>query len=165
MRPSDEILDELKKLEEKQEPVEPRYKTNDATIEKLVELMQQNPRGILYFRDEMVGAFKRWESPGREQDRAFHIEAWSGNGSHTDDRIGRGTVRADNVCESLLGSIQPGKLAGYLDQAISQGDNDGFMQRLQLGVYPDVPPYRHVDEWPNREARDRAYRIIKVLAS
>jgi hypothetical protein len=155
----------LKELEQdSQEPQERRFKTNDATIEKLVELLQQNPRGILYYRDELVGLFRRMETQGREQDRAFLIEAWSGNGSHTDDRIGRGTVRADNVCVSLLGSIQPGKLGGYLDQAISQGDNDGFMQRLQLAIYPDVAPYQHVDEPPDRAARDRAYRIIKAIA-
>lgn len=165
MRTSNDILQELKELEEStQAPIERRFKTNDSTIEKLVELLEQNPRGILYYRDELVGLFRRMEMQGREQDRAFMLESWSGNGSHTDDRIGRGTTHAENLCVSLLGSIQPGKLGAYIAQAVSQNDNDGFIQRLQLAVYPDVSPYRHVDEWPDKGAREKAYHIVRAFA-
>jgi len=110
----DDLAEEYKKLKAYEIPTERRYKTNDSSIEKIVELLEQNPRGLLYFRDELIGLFKRTERAGNEQDRAFLLESWNGDGSHTDDRIGRGTVRTDNLCISLLGGIQPDKLAGYL---------------------------------------------------
>src|SRR5437867_12475554 len=40
---------------------------------------------------------------GREPDRAFHLEGWNSNGSHTTDRIGRGTIYTPNLCESTFG--------------------------------------------------------------
>src|ERR1700737_3806651 len=32
-----------------------RYKTNDSTVEKLGELLRENPAGLLVLRDELVG--------------------------------------------------------------------------------------------------------------
>jgi hypothetical protein len=164
MQNSSELLEEIQGLSDATEPTEKRYKTSDCTTEKWVELLSVNPRGLLYFRDELVGLFRRMDKPGYEQDRAFLIESWSGNGEHTDDRIGRGTTRAENLCISMLGSIQPGKFAGYLRQALSNEDNDGFVQRLQLMVYPDMPKFEYRDMWPDVESKNRCYEIVKKLA-
>ena len=162
---SDEILKELDALSDNPCPAERRYKVNDASIEKIIELLQNNaPRGLMYHRDELIALFRKMDKPGHEQDRAFLIEAWNGNGSHTDDRIGRGTTRAENLCLSMLGTIQPGRLVAYLQDALSDDGNDGFSQRLQLAVYPDSPPFEYVDEWPDKEAKNRVYRIVKALA-
>jgi hypothetical protein len=162
----DDLAEEYKKLKAYEIPTERRYKTNDSSIEKIVELLEQNPRGLLYFRDELIGLFKRTERAGNEQDRAFLLESWNGDGSHTDDRIGRGTVRTDNLCISLLGGIQPDKLAGYLHGAISESDNDGFVQRLQLMVYPNpVSEWRYEDKAPDIESRNRGYGIVERLAA
>jgi putative DNA primase/helicase len=93
------------------EPVAPptrcRYMTNDVTIEKLGELLNENPNGIFQVRDELMGLLRGTEKDGHEQDRAFLLEAWNGKGRFTYDRIGRGTIDIDNVCLSLLGGIQP----------------------------------------------------------
>ena len=161
----DEILKEIEGLNDDKSPDERRYKVNDCSIEKLVELLSKNaPRGLLYYRDELVGLFKKMDKPGHEQDRAFLIESWNGKGSHTDDRIGRGTVRAENLCVSLVGTIQPGRLVSYIREALSQDANDGFSQRLQLMVHPDPAPSEYVDEWPDKDAKNRVYRIAKALA-
>jgi hypothetical protein len=93
-------------LEQPAESIWRRFKTNDATIEKMAELMQQNSRGILLFRDELVGLLTSWDKDGREPDRAFFLEAWNGNGCATSDRIGRGTVHVNNLCVSLLEPVQ-----------------------------------------------------------
>jgi hypothetical protein len=151
-------------LEQAQKPTERRFKTNDISIEKIVDLLTTNPRGLLYFRDELIGLFKRIEKPGHEGDRAFLLESWNGDGSHTDDRIGRGTIRADNVCISLLGGIPPDKIISYLRNAISEGNNDGFVQRLQLMIYPDPIAWNYIDRWPDNEAKKRAYEVIDELA-
>ncbi|MEY4368146.1 MAG: hypothetical protein RL564_96 [Pseudomonadota bacterium] len=139
-----------------------RFRTNDATIEALHDLLSANPRGILVFRDELVGLLKGWEKQGREQDRAFYLEAWNGYGSFPLDRIGRGHVLCDNMCVSILGGTQPDKLRNYLYQA--RDENDGLLQRFQLLVYPDVRPFDGiVDEYPDAGARDTAFAIFETL--
>ncbi|MBL8420199.1 MAG: DUF3987 domain-containing protein [Dechloromonas sp.] len=140
-----------------------RFRTNDATIEALHDLLSGNPRGILVFRDELVGLLKGWEKQGHEQDRAFYLEAWNGHGSFPLDRIGRGHVICDNMCVSILGGTQPDKVRGYLYQA--RQENDGLLQRFQLLVYPDTAPYAGmVDEYPDAAARDAAFGIFDTLA-
>jgi hypothetical protein len=164
-RSLDDIKTQFLKLEEPPPPTWLRFKTNDATIEKMAELLQQNPRGILLFRDELIGLLTSWDKEGREPDRAFYLEAWNGYGSITTDRIGRGTVHVDNLCVSVLGGIQPAKLLAYLYQATSELENDGLIQRMQLLVYPDEPSnWQLVDEHPNKEAKERAFRVINKLA-
>jgi hypothetical protein len=163
-RSTAELAGELRRNRPEQ-PAERRYKTNDSSIEKIVELLRDNPRGLLYFRDELIALFKRMERAGNEQDRVFMLEAWNGDGCHVDDRIGRGTVRADNICLSLLGGIQPDKIAEYLHRAVASGDNDGFVQRLQLMVYPDpAKDWQYIDRKPDSAARNRACKVIQALA-
>lgn len=140
-----------------------RFRTNDATIEALHDLLSENARGMLVFRDELVGLLKGWEKQGHEQDRAFYLEAWNGHGSFPLDRIGRGHVVCDNMCVSILGGTQPDKVRGYLYQA--RQENDGLLQRFQLLVYPDTPPYAGmVDEYPDAAARDTAFALFETLA-
>lgn len=151
-------------LEAPRPPVRKRYKTNDVTVEKLHELSSENPRCILVFRDELVGLLTNWGKPGHESDRATFLEAWEGTGSFTSDRIGRGTTDTPNLCVSILGGIQPGKLTAYLNQAADPLQNDGLMQRFQVLVYPDEPVWKMVDESPDYEARNRAFRVMEELA-
>ena len=147
-------------------PVERRYLVNDATVEKLGELLCQNPNGLLLFRDELPGLLRTMERDGHENDRAFLCEAWSGTGAYTYDRIGRGTVHIPAACLSLYGGIQPGPLHRYLREVFGEGaDDDGLIQRFQLLVYPDVGrEWRNVDRWPDTEAKSRAFEIFQRLA-
>ncbi|OPX92333.1 MAG: hypothetical protein A4E53_00555 [Pelotomaculum sp. PtaB.Bin104] len=161
----DEVKARFTALEEPEAPVRRRYKTNDATIEKMAELLNENPRGILLFRDELVGLLVSWDREDRQADRTFYLEAWNGYGSYTTDRIGRGTIDTGNLCVSVLGGIQPAKLIGYLCQASDDLKNDGLVQRFQLIVYPDEPTdWKLIDEYPNTEAKNRAYVIFKKLS-
>lgn len=66
---------------------------NDATVEKLGELLNDNPRGLIQVRDELAGWLAPLDQEGREQDRAFWLECWNGTGPYTSDRIGRATAR------------------------------------------------------------------------
>ena len=158
------IKEELSQLEEPEQPTMHRYKTNDATIEKLSELLNENPHGLLLFRDELVGLLASWDKPGRESDRAFFLEAWDGQGSHTSDRIGRGTIFTKNLCVSVLGGIQPAKATKYLYQSMNGLENDGLIQRFQMLVFPDEPKDWHlVDKTPDKQAKDRVFRIIRQL--
>jgi hypothetical protein len=143
-----------------------RFFTQDATVEKLGELLQANPLGLLVLRDELSGWLRTLDKPGREGDREFYLESWNGTGSYTFDRIGRGTVYIPAVCVSIVGGITPGKLRAYIAGALSDGAGaDGLLQRLQVLVWPDsIGAWRPVEHWPDSEARRRANAIYERLA-
>jgi len=148
----------------KPEPTRRLFKTNETSIQSMTVLQNQNPRGILVFRDELTGLLVKWDKEDGTDERAYFLEGWNGNGSYTDVKIGRGLTDAKNICISLLGGIQPDKLKRYLYQAM-QGNNDGLMQRLQLAVWPDEPEHwLLIDTKPNKADKQRAYDILQVLA-
>lgn len=157
---------ELGALKEPQAPVWKRYYTNDATIEKMQELLSVNPRGLLVYRDELLGLLDTWDKEGHEADRSFYLEAWNGDDSKTTDRIGRGTTFTKNLCVSILGGTQPDKLFSYFNHTLSGFCNDGMLQRFQLLVYPDdVPVWSLVDRTPNTAAQAQAASVIRNLAT
>lgn len=145
-------------------PVLRRYKTNDSTVEKLGELLRDNPVGLLVMRDELVGLLASWEKFGREGDRAFFLEAWSGCNGFDTDRIGRGTISIPNHCISVFGGIQPDKLTGYLEQTENELANDGMLQRMQILVFPDQLRWEWRDRKPNKSAYDQVVAIFEVLS-
>jgi putative DNA primase/helicase len=153
-------------VEQPEAPAERRYMTNDATVEKLGELLRHSQRGLLMFRDELTGFLAGLEKQGHEQDRAFYLEAWNGT-SHgfSYDRIQRGQVYIESPCISLLGGIQPGPLIRYVSDAIRGGaGNDGLMQRFQLLVFPDVAKdWRLVDKKPSEAARSMFVKAMREL--
>jgi len=146
-------------------PVRKRYIANDTTVEKLGVLLNENPNGVLCFRDELVGLLNSLDREGQEGARAFYLEAWNGVGRFTYDRIGRGTIDIEACCVSLIGGIQPGPLANYLRAAMNGGKgDDGLLQRFQLVVWPDIRgEWRNVDRWPDTTARDTAHAIYRQL--
>lgn len=146
------------------EPVLRRYIVNDSTVEKLGELLNQNPRGLLLYRDELIGFLSKLHQADREADRAFYVESWNGDGVFTYDRIGRGTIHIKHLTLSVLGNIPPSPLAKLISQVLNGLDDDGLIQRFQLMVYPDSPsePYRTKGS-RNKEAEDRAYRVFRRL--
>lgn len=160
----EELLAKRRELKEAT-ATERRYVTHDATVEKLGELLKENPRGLMVERDELSGWLRSLDKAGREGDREFFLEAWNGTGNYTVDRIGRGTVHIPSLTLSVFGGIQPGKLRPLISGALDgeEGD-DGLVQRLQVLVWPDsLPPWERVDRWPDSEARDRAATVFAGL--
>lgn len=149
-----------------EEPTRTRHIVTDATVEKLGELLNQNPNGVLLARDELAGWLKSLDREDRSNDRAFYLEAFNGNGRYTYDRIGRGTLDIPALCVSLLGTIQPGKLLPYIRNAVGQGlTDDGLVQRLQLAVMPDkASSWTYQDRYPNKVSRERAYDVFQAMA-
>lgn len=147
-------------------PIQKRFYTQDATVEKQGEILRDNPRGFLLLRDELSGLLKSTEQRGRETDRAFYLEAWNGDGDFTVDRIGRGSIRIPNICLSVFGNITPEVLSMYVNQANSNGKNDdGFIQRIQIMVYPDnSTEFKNVDREPNYFEEQRVIKIFKYLS-
>ena len=146
-------------------PTRRRYLVNDSTVEKLGELLNENPNGVLLFRDELVGLLKSLDKDGQEGARTFYLESWNGNGRYTYDRIIRGTLDIEAAIVSIIGAIQPGPLQAYLRDAVRGGSgDDGLMQRFQLAVWPDVSAvWRNVDRWPDSDAKNAAWAVFQRL--
>ena len=146
-------------------PIRRRRLVNDSTIEKLGELLNQNPNGLVVFRDELYGFLKSMEKPGRESDRQFYLESFNGDGAFVTDRIARGTIDVQALCLSILGGIQPDRLSSYFSETVKNGSSDdGFLTRFQVMVYPPkTKNWELVDRYPNAAAIDRAFKIINRI--
>jgi hypothetical protein len=156
---------EFEELEKPEAPIQKRYLTNDITIEKLAEILAENPNGILYYADELMRFLRGLDRVGRESDRAFYLEAWNGNGSFEVDRISRGSIFVPALCVSLMGGIQPGPLSKYVTEAIEDTEKaDGLLQRFQVMVYPDLTS-NPTDTIPDAKARSKAYAVFEKLAN
>jgi Protein of unknown function (DUF3987) len=157
----EERLREYKKAAEKgDEPAPPpRYVISDITIEKLGDLLSRTPRGLLTKRDEfagLIGAMEKYNSArGASADRAFWLQAYDG-GPYTIDRVVRGETFIPNLSISLIGGIQPARLA-----ELHGLTSDGLLQRF-------VPVVMASTQFAlDRPADDEAYGnlIHKLLAA
>jgi hypothetical protein len=148
-------------------PLHKRLILTDATFEKLHAILADNPQGVLVIRDELTGWLAELGRLGREGERSFFLQAWNGEGGFTVDRIGRGSIRVPNICVSLLGAIQPGRLRSYLSDAIEGGPgDDGLFQRFQLLVWPDAPcNWKLVDRPANETSLQTAEKVFFALTS
>jgi putative DNA primase/helicase len=149
-------------------PVERQLITTDSTFEKLHEILSRNPAGLLVVRDELTGWLAELDRDGREGERSFFLQAWSGDQPYKLERIGRGSIYVPAVCVSLIGNIQPARLRWYLADAVRGGANDdGLFQRFQVMVWPDPPKgdWKLVDRPPNARALAIAERVFTQLAN
>jgi hypothetical protein len=107
-----------------------RLRGGDTTTEKLGEILSRSDRGLLVKRDEFsgwIGAMEKYGgggSRGASADRGFWLQAFDG-GPYTIDRINRGETYIRNLSVSLLGGVQPARLAEL--QGLT---SDGLLQRF-----------------------------------
>ncbi|MFT4242556.1 MAG: DUF3987 domain-containing protein [Acidovorax sp.] len=155
----------LQPTEQPAEPVMRRYVVNDATVEKLADLLTGNPWGLLVYRDELHGLLCSMDRQGQEGARGFYLTGYDGNQGHAVDRIGRGESYVPRVCLAMLGGIQPGKVQSYVREAVAGGaGDDGLLQRFGLAVWPDVArEWRKVDRWPDTPAKQAAWAVFERL--
>jgi len=148
-------------------PICKRYITNNATYEKLGEILTENPNGVMVEYDEIIGLLKQLDATGQEVARSFYLSGANGDTPCTFDRIMRGTLHIPAVCLSIIGGIQPGVLAEYVRHATNGGAGaDGLLQRFGLMVYPDISPECHyVDRYPDSTAREAVNMLTERLDS
>lgn len=156
--------DELRQLDEPPKPSERRFMVHDTTMEALGEIMSKNASGVLLVKDELMELLHLWEREGRKAERPFYLETWNGDSSRTIDRIGRGSLRIENMCLSMIGGIQEEPFKEYL---MSASLNDGLIQRFQLAVYPSedrIESDQIVDRVADLQERFMVQDIVKQLA-
>lgn len=136
-----------------QPPIRKRLIVNDTTVEKLGELLNENPNGLALVRDELSGWIAKMQREEFQAERAFYLECFDGNSKYTYDRIGRGTIEISSCTLSVIGGIQPSKISSLINKAMSGVSDDGLIQRLQLVVWPDDHKnWLWVDQSPDAHA-------------
>jgi hypothetical protein len=137
------------------EPVKPvmrRVLCSDVTIEKLSELLEDNPRGLLLTRDELsawFGGFTRYKGKGGGSDAPHYLELYQCGSIVYDRKTGdRRTVIVDDAMASVTGCIQPGILSRLLTQ---EHHDSGLAARLLMAM-----PDRVKKRWRDDDVSDRA---------
>ena len=117
-----------KEREDTPEPPQPiRLVTHGATPESLQAILSRQDRGLGVMHDELAGLIEgmdRYSGGKGGGERAFYLQAYNG-GEYVIDRIGRGTLSANNLLLTICGGIQPAKLA-----SMSGMSDDGLWQRF-----------------------------------
>ena len=140
LREWEKLTKEEKEGNEKPEPPK-RYVVNDTTVEKLGEILARSPSGLLVKADEAagwLGSMERYSNNAGASDRAFWLQAYDG-GPYTIDRIKRGEIFVENLSVSIIGGIQPARLA-----ELHKLSTDGLLQRflpVMMGT-PSLPEDR-----------------------
>jgi hypothetical protein len=156
-----ELLEQLAEV-----PTEPpRIFTNDTTPERLVTLVEANPRGILMVRDEMSGLLNTMaRRDGYESFRSLLIEGYSSDAAQKVDRMGREANAVDPFTVSLFGLIQPSVLEPYIRSLNQTEGGDGFFGRFQFVTIVDKDQVTGgIDRTDDVAAKATAYATMRSL--
>lgn len=142
-------------------PRKRRYRTGTASVPTLVGLMNDNPRGVLLVRDDLVGWMRSLSRPRREGELHFYLSCWSGTepGSDFDTPSGE-SVFCKSPCLSMLGWARTAAFRNLL----AGGGPGPVLSRFQLTVCGDgsggnPSPERN----PDRAARQAVERLFEYL--
>ncbi len=115
-----------------QRPRERRHRVEDITVERIAELLDDNPKGLFFYTDELeswFAMFTRYQTGGGGNPiRAFWLKAFNAR-SHDVDRKGgdRPTIAVSRAAVSLYGSTQHETLQGLVN---SESFSSGLMARM-----------------------------------
>lgn len=132
------------------EPVCQQIVVNDATMEKLGLIAQANPKGVLFFRDEIAGWLNDFGRYGGDGDRQRWLEAYNGDRQRIDRVKHPLPIIIKHFSVGVLGGMQPERLGNVIVKEI----DDGLGARF-LYVWPDpLPPRR-----PRKRTDDAIARL------
>lgn len=106
-----------------------RLKVSDTSSQKLVRMCAAHPRGLLCYLDETASWFKKLSSPQSIDDRSSWVQAYEAR-RYEMDRVGAGTIIAENFGVSVYGNTQPKVLSAALEALAT----DGLLQRFIPGI-------------------------------
>jgi hypothetical protein len=144
-------------------PVERRLIVSDTTVEKVVELLEQNPRGLLLVRDELggwIGSFQRYRTKG--SDLPFWLEVFRAGPYLYDRKTGdKRRIYVPRAAVSNCGSITPGALRSVLT---AEHLDHGLGARLILAMPPRREKHWTEARIPADVASAYEDLLVKLLA-
>jgi hypothetical protein len=118
------------------EPLAPRLRQNDVTIERVAMLLSAAaPKGLLIVRDELSGWITGMNAYN-DAGRSFWIEAYGGRSYRVERVKHPEPIVIPRLAVAVSGGTQPDKLAPLMREA-----DDGLLARL-LWAWPDPIPFR-----------------------
>jgi hypothetical protein len=130
---------------ETEKPPQEKVICGDITVEKLANVLEDNPRGLLVSRDELsgwIGSFTRYKARGVGSDLPNWLEMHRAGAIVVDRKTGdRPSLFVPRAAVSVCGGIQPGILMRSLT---SEFFDAGLAARLLL-AYPPRQPKRWSD--------------------
>ncbi|WP_017734060.1 DUF3987 domain-containing protein [Nafulsella turpanensis] len=104
----------------------------DATPEALLSCLRNNSRGLLLYKDELIGWVKNFNRYSSGSEQEFWLEAWNQGTISADRKMSRG-VRISPAFITVTGTLQPAVLE---ELAKNSRSKVGFTDRI-LFAYPD----------------------------
>ncbi len=148
--------------EEPAPPAMSRCVAGDTTVEALVSILEDNPRGLLVHRDELAGWVRSMDQykGGKGSDRQNWLNLWNTDEVVVDrkSRLGEPIILAKPFI-SLFGGIQPAMLG-----ELGGGMEDGMMDRF-LFAYPAPRHVRFTEDEVSEEAEARYAALYEKLAN
>lgn len=143
------------------QPVPLRITVSDVTSQKLVRQAAERPRGLLCYLDEMNGWIRKMTDKTSGEDRSTWVSSYESE-SYLMDRVGSGSILADNLAVSIYGNIQPAVFKANLVNLASDGLLQRFIPAILRGGKTKrgepVPAYMtHAAQW------EQTLRIIFSL--
>lgn len=115
-----------------------RFRVEDITVEKLAEMLSDNPKGLLLLRDELGGwfsSFTRYKSGGAGgSDLDFWLEVFRARSKTVDRKSGlRQSLYVPRCACSVYGTFQPSAVASVFTPEFFQR---GFVARILFAMPP-----------------------------
>jgi putative DNA primase/helicase len=115
---------------------------DDITTESLIVTLDESPRGVIQFKDELLGLIRGLDQykGGKGSDRQFYLSGWSGEPYAYRRKGTQEDVLLPRPFLSVVGSIQTDLLG-----EIADGREDGLADRF-LYLYPERVRSRLTEE-------------------
>ena len=107
------------------QPVPVKITVSDITSQKLVRHAADRPRGLLCHLDEMNSWIRKLTDKSSGEDRSAWVVSYESE-RYEMDRVGAGSIHAENMAVSIYGNIQP----QVFKQNVKALSADGLLQRF-----------------------------------
>jgi hypothetical protein len=143
------------------QPVPLRITVDDVTSQKLVRLAADRPRGLLCALDEMNSWVRKLTDKASGEDRSAWVKAYESS-PYEMDRVGSGSIFAENLAVSIYGNIQPRVFRENLHNLSADGLVQRFVPCILNGDLTrkpiELPEYLL-----NKEQWEQTLRIVFAL--
>jgi hypothetical protein len=132
----------------------------NTTMEAISGIHQNNPKGIILFKDEIIGMlkdFNKYHKGGGDKQEL--MELFNGNSLRV-DRATKDTIYLPETCINIIGGIQPDRI-----KLLANEENlaDGFFYRLLFSRVTENVPLSYSTESVNQSIVESSNFIYQSL--